>query len=328
LTTKDKVLRILEENKGSHISGSKIAKELDLSRNSVWKAIKQLQEDGHNITAITNKGYRLDTDNEILSSHSIYKHLRSDIFDIDVYSVVDSTNSILKLEAEKGAPEGKVVIAEHQTKGRGRRGKSFFSPESTGIYMSLLLRPKLSAYESLSITTCAAVAVARAIELNSDKEAKIKWVNDIFIDNKKVSGILTEASIDLEGGGLKYAILGIGINVFSPAEGFPKEIEGISTSVFDKKDYSSEPRGKLIADILSIFMDYYKDIQKKSFLSEYKERSLILNKEIDVIKGPNEILSAVALDIDDDFHLKVRYANGEVEYLNSGEVSIKKSSNN
>lgn len=325
MTTKNKVLAILEKNKGQHVSGSKIAEELDVSRNSVWKAIKQLQEEGHNITAITNKGYCLDTDNEILSSHSISKYLTSDIFQIEVYKEVESTNSLLKLEAESGSPEGKVIIAEHQTKGRGRRGKSFFSPESTGVYMSLLLRPKLSAYESLSITTCAAVAVAKAIELNSAKEAKIKWVNDIFVEDKKVSGILTEASIDLETGGLKYAILGIGINVFPPCEGFPEELKDISTSIFDEQDRSGERRSKLIADILSIFMEYYKDIDKKPFFQEYKNRSMILNQEINVIKGPSQVLNALALDIDDDFHLKVRYSNGEIEYLNSGEVSIKKS---
>ncbi len=325
LTTKSKVLKILEKYKGNHISGSKIADTLDISRNSVWKAIKQLQEDGHNITAVSNKGYCLEADNKILSNHSINKYLKSNIFDLDVYNELESTNSMLKLEAEDGVEEGRVVVAEHQTKGRGRRGKSFFSPENTGIYMSILLRPKLSAYESLSITTCAAVAVAKAIELNSDKKAKIKWVNDIFINEKKVSGILTEASIDLEGGGLKYAILGIGINVFSPNKGFPEELEDISTSVFGQQDHSSELRSKLIADILDTFMDYYKDIEKKSFLEEYRNRSLILGKEINVIKGPDNTAKAVALDIDEDFHLKVRYESGEIEYLNSGEVSVRKS---
>ena len=322
LTTKDKVLEILEINKGKHVSGSKIADRLDVSRNSIWKAIKQLQEDGHNITAITNKGYCLEADNDILSCQSTKKFLNSNIFDINVYKVVDSTNSMLKVEAESGALEGKVIIAEHQTKGRGRRGKTFFSPESTGIYMSLLLRPKLSAYESLSITTCAAVAVAKAIELNSDKQAQIKWVNDIFVDTRKVSGILTEASIDLEGGGLKYAILGIGINVFTPKEGFPEELADISTSIFGKDSYQSDYRSKLVADILEIFMDYYKNIEEKPFLEEYKNRSMILNKEINVITDPDNIRKAVALDIDENFHLKVRYENGEIKYLNSGEVSI------
>ena len=224
MNTKDKVLEILETHKGEHISGSKIAKALNISRNSVWKAIKQLQDEGHYISATTNKGYCLNWDNNLLSNQSISKYLNSDFFDIEVYKVVDSTNSKLKSKAESGAPEGTVIISEEQTKGKGRRGRTFYSPKNTGIYMSLLLRPKFSAYESLSITTCAAVAVSRAIEINSNKNAQIKWVNDIFIDDKKVSGILTEASIDLESGGLKYAILGIGINAFSPKEGFPNEL--------------------------------------------------------------------------------------------------------
>lgn len=324
LTTRFRVLEILEKHKGDHISGSRIADHLDISRNSVWKAIKHLQEEGHNITAITNKGYCLNIDNELLSSQSISKHLKTDIFDIKVYKEVESTNSMLKLEADSGASEGHVIIAEQQTKGRGRRGRSFFSPESTGVYMSLLLRPKISAYESLSITTCAAVAVAQAIEMNSNKEAKIKWVNDIFLDDKKVSGILTEASMDLEGGGLKYAILGIGINVFAPTNGFPKELENISTSVFDNHENSGERRSKLIADILEIFMSYYKTLEEKTFLSEYRNRSMILNKEINVIKGENNIERAFALDIDENFRLKVQNEQGEIEYLNSGEVSIRK----
>ena len=324
LTTKSKVLGILESYKGQHISGSKIAEKLGLSRNSVWKAIKHLQEEGHNISAVTNKGYCLEIDNKILSAESINKYLESDLFDINVYNIVDSTNSMLKIQAEAGAPEGRVIVAEHQTHGRGRRGRSFYSPENTGIYMSLLLRPKISAHESLSITTCAAVAVAQAIEMNSEKQAKIKWVNDIFVDDRKVSGILAEASIDLESAGLKYAILGIGINVFAPNEGFPDELENISTSIFMEQEYSAERRSKLIGDILKIFMSYYRNIGEKPFFQEYKNRSLILNKEISVINGPNDARKAIALDIDEEFHLKVRYDNGETEYLNSGEVSIRK----
>lgn len=324
MTTKTKVLEFLENNKGHYISGSKIADKLDLSRNAIWKAIKQLQDEGHNITAVTNKGYCLNVDNKLISSQSISKYLKSDIFDITVYDLVDSTNGELKVQAEAGADEGMVIIAEQQTKGRGRKGRSFYSPKNTGIYMSLLLRPKISAFESLSITTCAAVAVARAIEINTDKEAKIKWVNDIFIDNKKVCGILTEASIDLETGGLKYAILGIGINVFNPSQGFPEDLEDISTSLFKDQEFPGERRSKLIADILEIFMTYYEHIEDKTFLEEYKRRSMILNKEVNVIKDETSIEKATALDIDKNFRLKVEYEDGKIEYLNSGEVSIRK----
>ena len=324
MTTKNKVLSILEKNKGKHISGSKIAKDLNVSRNSIWKAIKSLQEEGHMISALTNKGYCLDLQNSLLSSQSISKHLQSDMFDIKTYKTVESTNSLLKLDAEAEAPAGTIIISEEQTKGRGRMGRTFYSPGNTGIYMSILLRPKISAYESLSITTCAAVAVAQAIEMNSNKKAEIKWVNDIFVDNKKVCGILTEASLDLESGGLRYAILGIGINVFTPKKGFPDDIVNTSTSIFQDEDYSGERRSKLIADILNIFFHYYEHIQEKAFLEEYKKRSLILNKEINIVRNKNTIEKAIALDIDESFRLKVKKENGEIEYLNSGEVSIRK----
>lgn len=320
---KDKVLAILEKNKGEHISGNEIAKNLDVSRNSIWKAIKQLQDEGHQIIAVTNKGYCLDIDNDLISVQSIRKYLPSDFFKIDVRKVVDSTNTQLKIKAEAGAPEGTLIISEQQTKGRGRMERNFYSPKNTGIYMSLLLRPNLSIHESLNITTCAAVAVAQAIEMNSDIKAEIKWVNDIFINDKKVCGILTEASMDLEGGGLSYAILGIGINVFMPSDGFPKELGDIPTSIFNKNKNSGDRRSKLITDILKIFMKYYKDIEKKAFLDEYKKRSMVLGKEIKVIKGET-IEEAIALDIDEDFRLKVKNQDGKIEYLTSGEVSVRR----
>ena len=319
---KDKVLSILEKNKGNHISGSVIAKELHVSRNSIWKAIKQLEEEGHRISAVTNKGYCLDLNNEYLSEESIKKYLLIDHLSIKVDKIVDSTNSQLKIKAEAGAPEGSVLISEEQTKGRGRMGRSFFSPEKTGIYMSILLRPKISAYEALSITTCAAVAVAKAIEKNTNKKAGIKWVNDIFIEDKKVCGILTEASMNLEGGGLRYAILGIGINAFSPKDGFPEELEDITTFLFNEDNNYGECRSKLIADILNIFFDYYKDIENKPFYKDYKDRSIVSGKKINIIRG-DVIEKGIALDIDENFLLKVKKENGNVEYLNSAEVSIR-----
>lgn len=325
MNIKDKTLTFLENNKGNYISGAKLAEELSVSRNSIWKSIKSLQEDGYNICAVTNKGYCLSLDTDILSSQSISKYLSkdSDDFNITVYKTLPSTNSAIKDLAIKGYKEGTVIIAEEQTEGRGRFGRKFYSPKGTGIYMSILLRPQISASESFLITTAAAVAVSSAIEAVSGKEAKIKWVNDIYCDNKKVCGILTEASLDLESGGLEYAVLGIGINVKTPEMGFPEEIKDIASEIFDNETFDlKDIRSKLVAEVLEGFWNYYKNIEQKTFLVAYKTRSLLIDKEV-FITSRNFSKKAIVLDIDDECRLKVRMEDGSIQFLSSGEVSVK-----
>ena len=323
IRVRDIVLSFLENNKGEYISGEKIANSVGVSRNAVWKAIRALQSDGHKIHSSTNKGYCLDNSNDVLSKQSIEKHLKNNIFDIEVVKSVSSTNTVLRQKAEQGEKEGAVLIAEEQTQGRGRMGRDFFSPGNTGIYMSILLRPSLSAEKSVMITTCAAVAVAEAIEEVAKKEAKIKWVNDIFCGDKKVCGILTEASLAIESGTLAYAVLGIGINVFPPENNFPSEIESIADSVFESCDMAKNPRSTLIAKVLENFWRYYKDIENRPHFEQYKKRSMVLSQPITVISG-RDSYEAKAIDLDENFNLKIILPNGRIRYLNSGEVSIRK----
>ena len=166
MNVKQQVLAALERNKGEYISGTNLSKRLNVSRNAVWKAIKSLQDDGYEINGVKNRGYSLSTNSDIISAQSVAKFLSSDAkhFDIEVCDVVDSTNTQLKIEAGNGALEGRVIIANEQTSGRGRMNRKFYSPSHTGIYMSILLRPKITAEESLFLTTAAAVAVAKSIE--------------------------------------------------------------------------------------------------------------------------------------------------------------------
>lgn len=323
MSVRNVVLTFLENNKGEYISGEKIASSVGVSRNAVWKAIHQLQADGHKIHSSTNKGYCLDNANDVLSKQSIEKYLDTDIFDIEVVKSVSSTNTVLRQKAEEGAKEGSVLIAEEQTQGRGRMGRDFFSPSNTGIYMSLLLRPSISAEKSVMITTCAAVAVAEAIEEVAKKEAEIKWVNDIFCGNRKVCGILTEAALAIESGTLAYAVLGIGINVFPPENSFPSEIENIADSVFENCDMAENPRSILIAKVLKNFWKYYKDIENRPHFDEYKKRSMVLSNPITVISGKDSY-EAFALDLDENFNLKIMLPDGEIKSLNSGEVSVRK----
>jgi BirA family biotin operon repressor/biotin-[acetyl-CoA-carboxylase] ligase len=322
LELKDQVLEALEKNKGAYLSGSALAAQLHCSRNGVWKAVKALEADGHVITAVTNKGYCLASEDDILSPAAIEKNQGelTGLFSIDVYKSLDSTNTLLKKLAGQGAPEGKVIVAEEQTAGRGRLGRSFFSPAGTGIYFSLLLRPGVSASDATRITTAAAVAVALSLEAVAGVNAGIKWVNDVFVDGKKVCGILTEGAFDMESGGMEYAVLGIGVNIAPPQGDFPPELRSIARAVSE----TAVPglKSRLIAEILKRFWGYYKNLTDKSYLADYKQKSFILGQEVDVLAG-DSTRRATALDIDDDCRLVVRYDDGSTEALNSGEVRIK-----
>ena len=233
---------------------------------------------------------------------------------------IDSTNNYLKKLAEDGEKENTIVIAKHQSGGKGRMGRSFFSPKS-GLYMSILLRPNFSAEKSLFITTATAVAVSDAIDSLSDKNSSIKWVNDVFIDSKKVCGILTEASIDFETGGLSYAVVGLGVNLYHPADGFPEDIKNIAGTVFDS-EISGDEKAKFAAEIINGFFNIYNNFENSDFMKRYKRKSFILGKKINVIKGDKKT-PATAIDIDDEARLLVEYETGERESLFSGEVSIK-----
>ena len=321
MSVKDEVLKELENHKGEYISGGQLSEVLNVSRNSIWKAIKTLENNGYKIDAIPNRGYCLAQESDILSSFSIKQHMHSDL-NITVYPSVSSTNTFLKELAEQGADEGTVIIAQEQTAGRGRTGKSFYSPANTGLYISILLRPDIPAEEALFLTTSTAVAVSKAIEDICNKKVQIKWVNDVFIDNKKVCGILTEASFNIETSKLDYAIVGIGINVCFPEGGFPKDIDNIATAIFDTNTDSINKRSILVGHLLDYFMDYYKDFHSKSYVKEYIDRSLLIGKKINIIDG-TKIIPAKALKIDNLCRLKVEMEDGSTKWLSSGEVSIK-----
>ncbi len=314
MTIKQQVLDELINAKGKSVSGQSLADKLFCSRNAVWKAIKSLENDGYLIKATTNKGYCLE--NGEICAKQIENNLKQNC-KILLIDNVDSTNNYLKILAEKGESENTVVIAKRQSGGKGRMGRKFFS-DSGGVYMSVLLKPKFSAQKSLFITTAAAVAVANAIETVTGNQTQIKWVNDIFVKGKKVCGILTEASIDFETGGLCYAVLGIGINVKKPKDDFPEEIREIAGVISDEKvDVSL-----LISNILNNFFEIYHNIETSDFMNVYKQKSMIIGKDIFVLRGENKT-PAKAIDIDDNARLLVEYENGEREYLSSGEVSVR-----
>ena len=320
-STKEKLLTWLEENRDVYFSGEDLATALDISRTAVWKAIKTLQAEGYPIDAITNKGYRLAAHADILSVQGIRKYLRRELQDAPICLLpqTTSTNTVLREKAAE-LPQWSVVLSGLQTAGRGRRGRIFYSPPGTGIYMSVLLRPSAcEATETVHITTMAAVAVCEAVEETAGVDAQIKWVNDVFVRGNKVCGILTDGAFGMESGLLEYAVLGMGINVYEPEGGFPEELRSVAGAVFDAP--ASDVKNKLAATVLNKLYTIYTE-QNKQYAEAYRKRSMAVGKQIMVLRE-KESKCAVALAIDEECRLRVRYEDGTEETLQAGEISIR-----
>ena len=318
----DEVLRILEARRGETVSGEQMAAELGLSRAAVWKAVSGLKDRGFRISAGTNRGYTLESDGGMLHPETIRRHLRADgAFRLRVYDRVEgSTNDLAREAALRGEEEGLAVIADAQTAGRGRQGRPFLSPPGSGVYLSLLLRPKLPAEEAVAITGIAGVAAARAIADVGGGSAGIKWVNDVYLRGRKVCGILTEAGMGMESGGLDYAVLGIGVNLFPPPGGFPPELAEIAGAVFPGKPEDDE-RSRLIAAILDRFLPLYRALPDKGWLEEYRSRSILTGREVRFLRQGREHRGLV-LGVDNSARLLLRLADGEETALSSGEVQL------
>lgn len=323
MKTKDRLLKMFEENRGVYFSGEVIAVSLGVSRAAVWKAVKSLTADGYDIKGVKNKGYCLSEKTDIISASGVGKYLDEPCrgLTVEVVAETTSTNALLKSRADGGASDGTVIIALRQTGGRGRLGRTFYSPENSGIYLSILLKPDgKSPRDAVKLTTLAAVAACEAIEKVTDKTAVIKWVNDVFVDGKKVCGILTEASFGLETGLLEYAVLGIGFNAYAPQGGFPKELENIAGAIFDAP--RSDGKNRLTAEFLNAFMRNYSAENLGNYPEEYRKRCFVVGKEVDVI-SKNEIRTATAVSVDDECRLTVRYGDGSTETLSSGEIGVR-----
>ena len=317
MKTREKVLSKLYKNR-EILSGEQIAKELGLSRNSVWKAINSLKEDGYKIISASD-GYRLEICDKF-DSYAIRQYLKRE-HSLHIYKEEGSSNTVAKSLCQEGEGEGSVVIVESQTAGRGRMGRSFISNSENGLYMSIILRPTIPADRCVNITVMAAVAVTQAIEKTSGVDCGIKWVNDIYINDRKCAGILTEASIDFEGGVVQYAIVGIGVNLCPPKNGFPKEIEEIACGVYEKEAPSGY-KARLCAEIINEFFDLYSELKDKEYLDKYKEKSIIIGKEVDMYVSQN-VMSGTAVDIDENANLVIRDSQGKLHTFNSGDARVR-----
>ncbi|MDR0434143.1 MAG: biotin--[acetyl-CoA-carboxylase] ligase [Gracilibacteraceae bacterium] len=235
------------------------------------------------------------------------------------YQVVDSTNERLKEMAENGAAAGTVVLADCQSRGKGRDGREFFSPAGTGAYISVLLRPFRG--PAPLITVAAAVAVSQAIEEVCSLETRIKWVNDIFRGDKKVCGILAESSLYHETEDLDYVVLGVGVNISPPPAGFPAELSGIAGYLYDLAP-AWDVRSALTAEILNKFFAAYANLEERAYMAEYRRRSNLLGRGVLCLEGGRSY-PARALAINDDGELIVSLEDGTRKALSSGEVRVR-----
>ncbi len=308
---KDILYSLLRSN--DYISGEQLAKKFGKSRAAVWKAVKSLIHDGYDIDAVTNKGYKLTDNNDVVSAQSIKSYLKNDI-DVICLDCVDSTNNECKRMLADGQYGVFLVTADEQTAGRGRQGKTFYSPIATGVYFSLVIRPHAALKNAVTATTAASVAVCKAIEQLTDKQPKIKWVNDVYVDNKKICGILTEAITNFEEGIVDSVIIGIGINISTHS--FP---DGVDNAGCLNADVD---RNRLIAktvdELLHIAGGDY-----KSFIDYYRSHSLVIGERIKFIQN-SKVTPATAIEIDETGGLVVKLDDGTVTTLRSGEISIRK----
>lgn len=322
MNVKESLLKAFSESGRNYISGSALAEQLGVSRNAVWKAVKALESDGYIIESVTAKGYRLSGENNHLSAPLISAKVNASVIGsrIVVLDETDSTNNYAKKLTASEAPNGTVVIADRQTAGKGRMGRSFVSPEGKGLYMSVILKPEFSIDTAPLITSAAAVATAEAIESLCKTDVRIKWVNDLYINGKKIVGILTEASVDMEMRALDIAVIGIGINVRSIGDSFDEELSLRATSIQDETGVALN-RNDLCAAVINHLDAYLEKIDNREYLREYRRRELLTGNMITANIG-NETITGKAVGIDRNANLMVEMENGIVRSLYSGEANL------
>lgn len=327
MAVKDSVFSVLQNTKteDGFVSGQELAEKCGVTRTSVWKAINALRKQGAQIEAITNRGYRL-VSNDVYNAEQIMAHILDKSVKVKFFEEIDSTNTQAKRDlAEKSGKllHKTVYVAARQTSGRGRLGRPFYSPEETGIYLSIVYSNGNIEKPAL-FTASAGVAVVRALKKIYDVDAKIKWVNDIFVGGKKVCGILTEGNANFETGMIDAAVVGIGINI-STNKNQPEELKNIAGSVISssKNRKQAELCAEVVNEFLAILDGGEKEIKKA--MQEYKSRSFLIGKEIEispVINCEEKNFMCTVQDVTEDAKLVVKLKNGEIKALDSGEVSI------
>ena len=323
--SREQVLSLLRESGEQYMSGEAMSRALGISRAAVWKAIEALRQEGYVVQSAPNRGYRLEEAPDRLREGELAGPLAglrvgSRLLCLDT---IDSTNTEAKRQAMNGAPEGLVVLSEEQTGGRGRRGRSFQSPKGKGLYLSVLLRPRLEPGQVGDFTAWAAVAVCDGIEAACGLRPRIKWTNDLVLNGKKLCGILTELGLESESNALDYLICGVGINVNQAPEDFQADVRPIAGSLAQALGRPVR-RAHLAAEILRAFDRMYARFpqDKQAYLEQYRRDCLTPGNPVQLIT-PTARQEAIAVDIDDEFRLVVEYPDGRRAALSTGEVSVR-----
>ena len=321
---KEQILALLHQHIGQYLSGAVISRQLGVSRAAVWKSIQALQNEGWEIEAVTRLGYRLIAAPDRLTPGNILPFLKRDHGDsLFCYPTITSTNDRAKTLSVPDRRQNYYLAAEEQTGGRGRRGRSFYSPAGQGLYLTGLYFPDISPLRASRFTAYVAVAICRAVEEVCGFAPGIKWPNDILWEGKKLCGILTEMALESESGAIQYMITGMGINIAQDPEDFPEDIRDLAGSL--KMACGKTPRrDTLCAALINALDDVYDAFlsEDPSVLEYYEAHCVTLGHAVTIIIGDQHI-PAFAEALSDDFGLTVRYEDGRRETVYAGEVSLR-----
>lgn len=326
MTTDAQILLALRAAENGGVSGADLSERLGISRAAIWARIEELRKLGYDIEASPHLGYRLLNDPDLLNADDLTARLSKTRVvgrDIRVFEQTTSTNDVVEKLARDGVKEGAVVFAESQTKGRGRLGRKWMSPGRKGLWFSVLLRPNLRPQETTQLTVVAATALWRAIHAQTGISPEIKWPNDILIHGKKVVGILTELSAEVDR--VKHVILGIGVDVNQTAGDFPAELRKIATSLRIESG-KTIPRAELATAILHELDDDYARIGSGKFAEvadEWEQRCTTIGQQVIVVVGDRKIRGR-AEALGDDGALLVRTEHGHLERILGGDVTLEK----
>ena len=320
---RDEVLALLK--RGEELSGEAMSQALGVSRAAVWKAVEALRGEGYAISSAPRRGYRLEGSPDRLSAGELAGAVagRRVGRELVCLETVDSTNNEVKRRAVDAVPDGLVVLAEEQTGGRGRRGRSFVSPAGKGLYLSALLRPDCPLEQVSALTAWTAVAVCDAVEELCGIRPGIKWPNDVILDGRKLCGILTELELEAETAALRYVVVGLGLNVSQTAEDFGPEVAPVAVSLaqaLGRAPRRAEAAGAVIAALDRMAADFPR--RWGECLERYRADCLTLGRPVRLLRAGGEE-AAVAEAIDETFALVVRRPDGRRETVSSGEVSVR-----
>lgn len=321
---KQAVLQLLIKNKGKYISGEELSNLLSVSRTAIWKHINSLKEEGYHITSFAGKGYCLVERPDLLSLTEIKTGLQTEILGHNLlcFSSIDSTNEAAKREAVTGASEGTVVIADQQEQGKGRLDRQWVSPPGVGLWFSIILRPDLQPAQAAQLTFVSAIAICKALRKVTGLPFSIKWPNDILIENKKVCGILTELSAEIDR--INYIVAGIGINVNQQKEDFFPEIRSTAISLLLAAGRTFN-RAEILRSVLLEYEYQYRNYLHNGFmpiLDIWRTLNSTLGKEVLVSTREGSFIG-VAEDINEDGCLIVKKDSGGREVLIAGDVSLR-----